>query len=46
MLSDSLSTWDSKVNPKAPLSEKQNDAFIDLSIKCQWTKRPFPNNVI
>ena len=46
MLSQSLTTWDAKVNPKAPLSDKQNDSFIELSIKCQWTKRPLPNNVI
>ena len=31
VLRDNLSAWDAKIGPKAKLTEKQKDTFIDLT---------------
>lgn len=31
LLQEKLSLWDAKLNPKAPLSDRQKDGFIELT---------------
>ena len=43
-LREKLSSWDQKSNPKAPLSDKQKDGFMELTTLS--ANRPLPTEVI
>jgi len=42
-LRDRLAAWDSKTDPRAPLTERQRDAFIELTT--QSSNRRLPTEV-
>lgn len=41
---DELTQWDAKIDPKAPLSEKQKEVILSLTSVA--SERPYPKNVI
>ena len=42
-LREKLTAWDSKLDPTAPLTEKQKDSFMELNT--QSSSRPLPADV-
>ena len=42
-LLEKLTAWDTKYDPKAPLTDKQKDSFMELTT--QWSNRPLPIEV-
>jgi len=40
ILREKLTAWDTKDIPKAPLTDKQKDSFMELAT--QWSNRPLP----